>query len=110
MKRYLKVLLYFGAAIYPLFVFLGLVVLKLPVRIFSLCIVSIAAVYFLYATGLRGSEKKRSILDYRPVAASFLLISAGLVCFFTQQTVFLKLYSVIINGMLLLFFGSTLFF
>ncbi len=110
MKRYLKVFLYIGAAVYPLFVFLGLVVLKLPVRVFSLCIVSIAAVYFLYVTGSRSSEKKRSILDYRPVAASFLLISAGLVCFFTQQTVFLKLYSVIINGMLLLFFGSTLFF
>ncbi len=110
MKRYLKVFLYIGAAVYPLFVFLGLVVLKLPVRVFSLCIVSVAAVYFLYATGSRSSEKKRSILDYRPVAASFLLISAGLVCFFTQQTVFLKLYSVIINGMLLLFFGSTLFF
>ena len=110
MKQYLKVFLYIGAAVYPLFVFLGLVVLKLPVRVFSLCIVSVAAVYFLFATGSRGSAKKRNILDYRPVAASFLLISAGLVCFFTQQTIFLKLYSVIINGMLLLFFGSTLFF
>ena len=147
MKKIVKVLFYAVAALYPVLVFTFLVVLKLPVRILSLCIVALAFAFFLSATGRARSadgKEKRSAkrngrndalrkdevrendaqmrgtkigtakggalsFDWKPLAQSALFLAAGLFCFFTNRTVFLKLYSVAISATLLVVFGSTLF-
>ncbi len=112
MKKLLKILFYIIAAVYPVLVFTFLVILKLPVRILSLAIVVLAAAFFLSATGNNkaGNNKAKNSLDWKPLVSSVLLLTAGLFCFFTQQTIFLKLYSVVISATLLIIFGSTLFF
>jgi hypothetical protein len=53
----LQILFFAGAGLYPFLVFLFLVVLKAPVRIFSLFITVFAMAAFLQAT----SKKKRKI-------------------------------------------------
>lgn len=74
MKKFLKVLFYIIAAIYPILVFTLLVVFKLPVRILSLCVVALACAFFLSATGNRKSENnsERKALDWRPMLSSAL--------------------------------------
>lgn len=110
----MKALFYILSAVYPVLIFVFLVVLKLPVRILSLCIVVLAAAVFLSATGKKkaGGEKgggQRNALDWKPVFGSALFLAAGLACFFTDQKVFLKLYSVAVSTIFLFVFGSTLF-
>ena len=56
-----------------------------------------------------GEHVKKSCFDWKPFVQSALLLTVGLFCFFTNQAIFLKLYSVVISAMLLLVFGSTLF-
>lgn len=109
MKKFLKVLFYIIAAVYPVLVFSLLVIFKLPVRVLSLCIIALAVAFFLSATGKRAGSKDKSALDWKPLVSSALFLSAGLFCFFTQKTIFLKLYSVVISLTFLISFGSTLF-
>jgi len=97
------------AAIYPILVFTLLVVLKVETKILSLCIVALAAAFFLSATGSKKTSNKKSALDWKPLLSSLLFLAAGLFCFFTGKEFFLKLYSVVINATLLVVFGSTLF-
>ena len=111
MKKFLKVLFYVVAAVYPILVFTCLVIFKLPARILSLCIIALAAAFFLSATGTKkaGSKDKKSALDWKPLVSSALFLTAGLFCFITQKTIFIKLYSVVISATFLIVFGSTLF-
>ena len=109
MKKFLKALFYVIAAIYPILVFTLLVVLKVETKILSLCIVALAAAFFLSATGSKKTSNKKSALDWKPLLSSLLFLAAGLFCFFTGKEFFLKLYSVVINATLLVVFGSTLF-
>jgi hypothetical protein len=51
----MKVLVYIAAVVYPLLVFLFLAVLKMPLRLFSLFVMLIGAVYFLAATSKKKS-------------------------------------------------------
>lgn len=90
-------------------IFTLLVLLKLPVRIFSLCVMVLAAAFFLSATSGTGNGKTKTALSWRPLVSSALFLSAGLLCFMTQKTIFLKLYSVAISLIFLFAFGSTLF-
>ena len=112
MKKILTVLFYVMAAVYPVVVFTLLVVLKLPVRILSLCVMVLACSFFLGFTGRNRTDvkKEKKALDWRPMVSSALFLIAGIVCFVTNQSVFLKLYSVVISVVLLSVFGSTLFF
>ena len=112
MKKFLKVLFYVIAAVYPFLVFTFLVILKLPTRILSLCIIALAAAFFLSATGTKkaGSKETKNALDWKPLVSSALFLAAGIFCFITGKEVFLKLYSVVISATLLFVFGSTLFF
>lgn len=148
MQKFVKILFYTVAALYPVLVFTFLVVLKLPVRILSLCIVALAFAFFLSATGrarnaggkknvpakrgvqknaLRADEvqasgfresgvrtsgikRDRYAFDWKPLVQSAFFLALGLFCFFTNRTIFLKLYSVAISATLLAVFGSTLFF
>jgi hypothetical protein len=61
----LRILFFAGAALYPFLVFLFLVVLKAPVRIFSLFIAAFAMAAFLRAT----SKKKREAGAAVPVVS-----------------------------------------
>lgn len=111
MKKFLKVLFYVIAAVYPVLVFTLLVIFKVDTRVLSLCIIALAAAFFLSATGSRKTrnEKEKSVLDWKPLVSSMLFLAAGLFCFITGKEFFLKLYSVVINLTLLFVFGSTLF-
>lgn len=108
MKKFLKALFYIIAAIYPVMVFSLLVIFKVNTKILSLCIVALAAAFFLSATGKQKTGKK-SALDWKPLLSSVLFLFAGLFCFITGKDFFLKIYSVVINLTLLFIFGSTLF-
>lgn len=111
MRKFLKILFYVLAAIYPFLVFTLLVILKLPIRILSLCVIILACTFFLCFTGGNKSNKKeKRALDLRPLVSSALFLVAGIICFVTNRSIFLKLYSVVINAVLLSVFGSTLFF
>lgn len=109
MKKFLKALFYVIAALYPILVFTLLVVFKVETKILSLCIVALAAAFFLSATGSKKTSNKKSALDWKPLLSSVLFLAAGLFCFITGKEFFIKLYSVVINATLLLVFGSTLF-
>ena len=95
-----KIFLYIVAVIYPVFVFVSLVVLKIPPRYFSIFIVLIALVSFLGFT----SQKK----DRFRVLSAGLLGAAGLACFFSNSPLFLKLYPVLMNAVMLIIFAYTL--
>ena len=99
-----KPLFYILSALYPILVFTCLVVLKVPVRTFSLFVIVIAAAYFLTAT--QGKDKKKTA---RLLISSGLLLAAGLVCLVTGSALFLKFYPVLISGIFLAVFGYTLF-
>ena len=111
MKKILKALFYVIAAAYPILVFTLLVIFKVDTKVLSLCIVALAAAFFLSATGNKKTDNKgKTSLDWRPFLSSLLFLSAGLFCFITGKEFFLKLYSVVINATMLFVFGSTLFF
>lgn len=107
MKTFLKVLFAIIAALYPVLVFLFLVVFKLPVRVLSVCIIALAFTFFLSATARQG---KKLQFDKRPLLSSILFLTAGLFCFFTNKDIFLRLYSVVVSATFLFVFGSSLFF
>lgn len=108
MKKFLKALFYIVAAVYPVLVFSLLVIFKVDTRVLSLCIVALAAAFFLSATGKQKTGEKGA-LDWKPLVSSVLFLAAGLFCFITGKDFFLKIYSVVINITLLFIFGSTLF-
>jgi hypothetical protein len=56
-RGFLRIVCFAGAGVYPVLVFVFLVVLKAPVRIFSLFITAFALAAFLQGT----SKKKREI-------------------------------------------------
>lgn len=126
MKTFLKIFFYVVAAVYPVIVFLLLVIFKLPTRIFSLVVIVMAFAFFLAATGKSSASasasasgwalasgraaSKKNLFDWRPLVSSIFLLCAGVICFFTNQAIFLKLYSVAVSATFLVTFGSTLFF
>ncbi len=110
-RRIPKIFFYVLAALYPFLIFTLLVVFHLPVRVLSLCVIVLGSAFFLSATGKsKKGDDKASLLDWRPLLTSSLLIAAGLFCFFTQEKAFLKLYSVAVSLVFLLAFGGTLLF
>ena len=109
MKKFLKALFYVIAAVYPILVFTLLVVFQVETKVLSLCIIALAAAFFLSATGSKKTSDKKGVLDWKPLLSSGLFLAAGLFCFFTGKELFLKLYSVVISATLLVVFGSTLF-
>ncbi len=102
-------------------IFTFLVIFKLPVRIISLCVIALALAFFLSATGASNSATKdgdsegdasvsASSFTIKPVITASLLLASGLACFLTNQTLFLRMYAVVISVMMLVTFGSTLIF
>ena len=112
MKKILRALFYVIAAVYPILVFSLLVIFKVDTKILSLCVIAMAAAFFLSATGSRktGNKNEKAGLDWKPFLSSVLFFAAGLFCFITGKEFFLKLYPVVISATFLFVFGSTLFF
>jgi acyl-coenzyme A synthetase/AMP-(fatty) acid ligase/uncharacterized membrane protein len=93
---------YIAAAVYPVLIFCFLVILKIPLRFVSVFVVFAALVVFLGA-----SSKKTN--PFRLASAGFLG-AAGLVCFLSNSALFLKLYPVLMNALMLGAFAFTLWF
>ena len=104
MKKFLRILFFILAALYPVLVFTLLVVLHLPVKVLSLCIMAIGSALFFSATNMKKGVR------LRPLISSALFLLAGAACFITNKAVFLKLYSVAVSATFLFVFGSSLFF
>jgi hypothetical protein len=56
----MKVFFYIAAVVYPLLVFLFLAVFKTPLRLVSIFVMLLGAVYFLAATSKKKSPRARS--------------------------------------------------
>ena len=111
-KVFLRVLFVLFSVLYPILVFSCLVLFHVPVKIFSLFVTFIALVYLLLATGSSDSSGTiffRLRKNLRLLVSSSLLMLLGLVCFFTGQTLFIKLYPLLMNLIFLFTFGATLF-
>ena len=104
MKLPAKILFVTASIIYPILVFVCLVLLKVPLRIFSLFVVFVGIVYLLVASG--GGIKK----NWRMLVSSALLLAGGTICFFTGRAIFIKFYPVVMNCVFLFAFAYTLFF
>ncbi|MBQ9538385.1 MAG: AMP-binding protein [Treponema sp.] len=92
------------ALVYPVLIFVLLVLLHLPVRIISLCVILLAAALFI------ASGKGKGKIDWKPIVSSSLLLALGLTCFLTNRTLFLKLYPVAVSVTMLSVFALSLFF
>ncbi|GHV95873.1 hypothetical protein AGMMS50293_21930 [Spirochaetia bacterium] len=95
----MKILVYILAAVYPVLVFCFLVVLKIPLRFFSVFIVLIACVVFI------GATSKKNLFR---IFSAGLLGAVGLACFLSNSSFFLKLYPVLMNTVMLGAFALTL--
>lgn len=104
MKSRFRILFYVLSVVYPVAVFVCLVVFRVQPRVFSLFVVFVALVSLLAATGNRDFHKNARLF----VSAALMLL-AGIICLITGRTVFIKLYPVIMNGIFLFTFGATLF-
>ena len=96
-----RVLLYGLTALYPVLVFCFLVVLKVPLRFFSLFVVFMAFAVFTGATAAKKNPFR--------LAGAGLLGAAGLAGLIGNSALFLKLYPVLMNAVMLAAFGFTLF-
>ena len=105
MKKAIRIFFYVISILYPILVFTLLVIFKLPLKLLSLCVIALAAALFVSVS----AKNKEKNLDWKPLATSILFFLAGLLCFLTDEAIFLKLYPVAINLIFLVFFGSTLF-
>lgn len=108
-KKIFKILAVVLSVLYPVIVFVFLYFLKTPVRFLSIFIIIVAFGIFLSLTSRKKDGEKNS-LDARQIITPILLLTAGLLCLLTNKILFLKLYSVILSGIFLFLFGSTLFF
>ena len=104
-----KILFIIASIIYPVIVFVCLVVLKMPVKVLSLFVIFIALVYLLVATGGRGSLKSKVKKNSKFILSASLLVAGGVVCIATGKTLFIKLYPLVMNIVFLFTFSSTLF-
>jgi uncharacterized membrane protein/acyl-CoA synthetase (AMP-forming)/AMP-acid ligase II len=100
-----KVLFFIAAALYPGLIFYFLVIRKTPLRMFSLFVIAFALLVFI--TGTSAKSKSRGVSFFWNAA---LLLGLGGLCFIVNSSIILKLYPLLMNILLLIFFGSTLFF
>lgn len=117
----MQILLGVLAVAYPVLVFCFLVILKVPVRAFSLFVVAVALVSFLALSAKNRAAFRKDGPGQLPGKTGFgggasrifnvvLLGAVGLLCLFTNSPLILKLYPVLMNALFLCVFGATLFF
>jgi len=100
LKRIIIIISSVIAALYPFFVYYFLVIRKIPLRHLSLFVIAFALASFIAAT-----SKKKSFFR-----VSLLLFAVGVICLFTDSSIVLKFYPLLMNILLLVSFGSTFFF
>lgn len=107
MAKKLKVLLNILSFTYPAVVFLLLVVLKLPVRVFSLFIL-VLLVGYVSISAIKNKQEKRRFERKMALVTGllFFLVAAS---FITNLSTFIRLYSFFVNMGLLVGFASSLF-
>lgn len=105
LKNIFSVLINVVSAIYPVLFFIFLIILKIPIRLFSLFIIALALFEFVIKFLKRKNEKNP--------AASFLnsifLFIIGVLCFIINTNTVFKFYPMLINIILLYTFGITFF-
>ena len=104
MKKAIQILFYVISGLYPICVFVALVIFKLPLKILSLCAIALAVALFLSVS----AKNRKKGFDWKPIGTSVLFFAAGALCFLTDKAIFLKLYPVAVDFILLISFGSTL--
>jgi len=100
-----RVLFFIAAALYPGLIFYFLVIRKTPLRMFSLFVMAFALLVFI--TGTSAKSKTKGVSFFWNAA---LLLGLGGLCFIINSSIILKLYPLLMNILLLISFGSTLFF
>jgi uncharacterized membrane protein/3-hydroxymyristoyl/3-hydroxydecanoyl-(acyl carrier protein) dehydratase len=105
-KTILTIIVTVAGVIYPFLVFYFLVILKAPVRIFSLVVVAFGLGAFITATS--GKNAGAGALKSR-IFTGALMAALGLLCFVSGSGLFLKLYPLAVTTVMLLTFGWTLF-
>ena len=114
----IRIAVFILAALYPVLVFCFLIILKMPLRYFSVFVVFTALAVFLGATSKKkitaepslSGQKHRSGRSGFPVriVSAVLLGATGLACLLSNRAVFIKLYPVLMNAVMLCAFGFSL--
>lgn len=128
-KKILKIFFSALTVLYPVLIFVLLVVYKFPVRIISLCVIALALIFFISATGnsseknsadenekSSANERKKNLRKFfgkvrfnsKNLLSSFFFLTAGILCFVANSGLFLKLYPVAVCATLLFFFATSL--
>lgn len=128
-KKILKIFFSALTVLYPALIFVLLVVYKFPVRIISLCVIALALIFFISATGnsseknsadenekSSANERKKNLRKFfgkvrfnsKNLLSSFFFLTAGILCFVANSGLFLKLYPVAVCATLLFFFATSL--
>lgn len=112
MKSFLKVFIAIISILYPVLVFILLVIYKLPVRVISLCVVFLALVYFLSSSSVNSKDnpsKKKILFNAKPLISSIVLLAIGVICFITNSSLFLKFYPIVVCFSMLFVFAISIF-
>jgi len=104
-KRFLVIITSVSVALYPVFVYYFLVIRRLPLRHFSLLLISFAFIAFISLTSRKSAVKKTTTFLY----GSAVLFGVGVLCLITDSFTILKFYPLLINILMFASFGSTLF-
>ncbi|MCQ2604061.1 MAG: AMP-binding protein [Spirochaetia bacterium] len=96
------------AGIFPVIVFLSLVVLKIPLRLFFLAVFISGVLILVFTAAGRTSGRKYRKKGLQYFFAVFLVV-AGLVAVLSGSGILLKFYPVAVNAVFLVLFGHTLF-
>jgi len=103
-----RLIVYAAAAIYPILVFLFLVILKIPIKFISIFVVCGALIIFLTHTAGTTRKHPRGKKDRFRIISAGLMFTAGLAGLLFNSSLFLKLYPVLMNVVMLASFGYTL--
>lgn len=112
MKAFLKVFIAIISILYPILVFTFLVVYKLPIRIVSLCVIFLALVYFISATSdssKKNHSNKKFSFSIKPLLSSGFFLLIGIICFVTNNSLFLKFYPVVVTISMFMVFALSIF-
>ena len=102
MRRVVKTLAFLVACLYPVIVFLCLVVYHVPTKIFSLCLFAFAGAMFLVSDSHSGMNGLRSL--FFPL----FLLAAGLCLLLLHSALVLQLYPLLVSTMLFFVFSCSL--
>lgn len=107
MQKQLKVLFNIFSILYPIGVFLCLVILKLPIRIFVLFLLVLLLFFLGTSATVRRRDKQKSMGKTILVSSLILLVLIG--SFVANSSIFIRIYPVFVNISFLYTFITSLF-